>query len=315
MTQKAAVPVRRSPDRVGLPEGSGLDRLVCTTRVLARQGRPVVATDVDLVAAAGPDGVLSQQGDFGLAGRGVAARLPLSQGLEDESSLREIAAGLRAVPCSSDVAGPGTGPVVLGALPFDRTAAGYLTLPAVVIGRRGGDAWITVVHDRDGDAAVSLVEEAMVAAALGHVAPPAAAAPRTYTLTSVREPAEWEGLIAATVDRIETGHFAKVVLARQVEVLPDRPSLNWHSAMAGWTSSSAPVDVGSMIDECDGDAMFCLVDAVEDAEVAAARAVQTGQFEVQCATHPLGVVCQASIDELDDGGGDLLGQPREVALG
>lgn len=223
MTSKATAPVRGTPQRADMPEGSVLDRLVCTTRILAWQGRPVTAADVDLVAAAGPDGVLFQHGDFGLAGRGVAACLPLSEGLKDENSVRKIGAALSAVPCSSEVTWPGAGPVVLGALPFDRTATGCLTLPSVVIGRRGGDVWITVTRDRDDDAAVALVEEAMIAAALGAVTPPPAAAPRTYTLTSVREPAEWESLVAAAVDRIETGDFEKVVLARQVEVLSDKP--------------------------------------------------------------------------------------------
>ncbi len=197
--------------------------LVCSTRLLTWEGRPVQAADVDLVAAAGSDGLLFQHEDFGLAGRGVAADFALPRGLEDGTALREVAQALSVVSSSSDVAGPATGPVVLGALPFDRSAAACLTVPAVVIGRRGPDVWLSVVKGPDDDVSLAQVEEEMIAAALGHLTPRHAAAPRVYTLTSVREPGVWEGLVAAAVDRIENGDFEKVVLARQVEVVADEP--------------------------------------------------------------------------------------------
>jgi hypothetical protein len=54
-----------------------------------------------------------------------------------------VAATQAAIRRSDDVAGPGTGAVALGALPFARDAPGVLVVPRVVIGRRDGEAWIT----------------------------------------------------------------------------------------------------------------------------------------------------------------------------
>jgi menaquinone-specific isochorismate synthase len=205
-------------------ERSALRGLAASTRLLTWQGRPVQASDVDLVAAAGPDGSLFRQVEFGLAGRGAAAVFALPRGLEDPAALRDVARVLKAVPSSSAVAGPGTGPVVFGALPFDRAAAARLTVPAVVIGRRGPDVWLSRVTGPDvDDLAVAQLEEEMTAAALGHSTARDSAPPRMYTLTSVREPSVWKGLVAAAVERIENGDFEKVVLARQVEVVADQP--------------------------------------------------------------------------------------------
>jgi len=52
----------------------GADRLAATTARLAGQRTSIDAADVDLLAAAGSDGVLWQHEGFGLAGRGPAHR-------------------------------------------------------------------------------------------------------------------------------------------------------------------------------------------------------------------------------------------------
>jgi menaquinone-specific isochorismate synthase len=64
--------------------------------------------DVDLLAAAGADGVLLERGRVGLAGRGVALRLPVGEA--------EVA--LAAIEVDDEVEAPGTGAVAFGALPF-----------------------------------------------------------------------------------------------------------------------------------------------------------------------------------------------------
>ena len=95
--------------------------LVATTRRLDG--------DVDLLAAAGADGVLFERGRGGLAGRGVALR----------------------VRCD-EVGVPGCGPVALGALPFhpDALPAAELVVPSVVWGRaEDGTRWVTTIGDAD----------------------------------------------------------------------------------------------------------------------------------------------------------------------
>ena len=119
------------------------DRLAATTARLAGQGTGIDAADLDLLAAAGTDGVLWQHEGFGLAGRGVAMRIELPRGLTDAAAVAEVAGNLAAIRRTDDVAGPGTGAVAVGALPFARDAPGALVVPRVVIGRRDGEAWIT----------------------------------------------------------------------------------------------------------------------------------------------------------------------------
>ena len=72
--------------------GAGL--LAATTARLAGQGTGIDATDVDLLAAAGSDGIVWQHEGFGLAGRGVALRIELPRGLTDAAAVADgVAAG------------------------------------------------------------------------------------------------------------------------------------------------------------------------------------------------------------------------------
>src|ERR1700722_15446294 len=114
----------------GMP---GADRLAVTTARLAGEGTGIDPADVDLLAAAGSDGVLWQHEGFGLAGRGVAMRIELPHGLTDAAGGPQGASSPAAIRHDDDVAGPGTGPVALGALPFVRDAPGSLVVPRVVI--------------------------------------------------------------------------------------------------------------------------------------------------------------------------------------
>jgi menaquinone-specific isochorismate synthase len=200
----------------------GADRLAATTARLAGQRTGIDAADVDLLAAAGSDGVLWHHEDFGLAGRGVALRLELPRGLTDTAAVAEVAGTLAAIQRSGDVAGAGTGAVALGALPFVRDAPGTLIVPRVVIGRRDGEAWITTIAGPgDGTSAARLADR-MAADALGGFTDPRPA-PSEFTLTSVMDHDAWRGLVADAVARIGDGVLGKVVLARQVDVTANRP--------------------------------------------------------------------------------------------
>ena len=201
---------------------AGADRLAATTARLAGQGTGIDAADVDLLAAAGSDGVLWQHEGFGLAGRGVALRIELPRGLTDTAAVAEVAGTLAAIQRSDDVAGAGTGAVALGALPFVRDAPGTLIVPRVVIGRRDGEAWITTIAGPgDGPPAARLADR-MAADALGGFTDPRPA-PSEFTLTSVMDHDAWRGLVADAVARIDDGVLGKVVLARQVDVTANRP--------------------------------------------------------------------------------------------
>jgi menaquinone-specific isochorismate synthase len=200
----------------------GAAGLAAATTRLAGQGTGIAAAGIDLLAAAGSDGVLWQQEDFGLAGRGVALRIELPRGLGDAAGTALVADSLAAIRRSGDVAGPGTGAVALGALPFARDAPGSLIVPRVVIGRRDSEAWITTIASPGDRPHVARLADAMTADALSGFTDPRPA-PSQFTLTPLIDHDVWTGLVAGAVARIDGGALGKVVLARQVDVTANRP--------------------------------------------------------------------------------------------
>ncbi|HEX3542119.1 MAG TPA: isochorismate synthase [Acidimicrobiales bacterium] len=165
--------------------------------------------DIDLVALGGTtDAVLWHREAFALAGRGAALRLVLPGGLDDAGYVLEI---LRAIPTDDQVGRPGCGPVVIGALPFDRHRPALLTVPAVTVGRDlTGQRWLTTV----GPAETTLSD-----------ALPPYEPPDSFSLVSPRSHADWAALIAATVAALRQGELDKVVLAREVIVTANREFL------------------------------------------------------------------------------------------
>ena len=195
-------------------------RLAATTAPLAGQGTGIDAADIDLLAAAGRDGVLWQHEGFGLAGRGVAMRIELPHGLTDSAA---VAGGGQPGRHrrSDDLAGQEPGRWPWGALPFVREAPGTLVVPRVVIGRRDGEAWITTIA-RPGDGPPLSLRHRMAADALSGFADPRPA-PSEFTLTSVMDHDDSGGSWPSRLPISTTGALGKVVLARQVDVTANRP--------------------------------------------------------------------------------------------
>lgn len=111
---------------------------------------------------------------------------------------------------------PGTGPVAFGSFAFspDSPAGGVLVVPQVVVGRRGDQWWLTTTS-------------------LGRVVPPATL-PETDDepvlwhgevtfADGARSSVEWETVVAEAIRRIGAGSLEKVVLARDLDVLAERP--------------------------------------------------------------------------------------------
>jgi menaquinone-specific isochorismate synthase len=170
--------------------------------------------EVDLLAVAGPDGFVFEHGGLGVAGRGVAVRIPVPGGDDRRVSGSQAAwATLAQLPADDQVGGPGTGPLAFGALPFDPDADGELLVPALVVGRReDGMQWITWADE--GGAAQP---------------PPALAAegvrsePSTFTVTPARPPQDWCDAVAAATKDMAAGRLRKAVLAREITVEADQP--------------------------------------------------------------------------------------------
>ncbi|WP_182112108.1 isochorismate synthase MenF [Actinotalea sp. JY-7876] len=169
----------------------------------------------DLTALLPAEGGLSwlRRGD-GLVAWGEVARTT-SYG-PDRFALAEAAwrtAAAHAV-VRDEVRVPGTGPVAFGSFAFaaGSRAASTLVVPAVVVGRRGGTAWVTTID---------------VGAAPGTVrprpqAPAAAPGPVRYTDGALASE-DWQEAVAQAVERIRAGELDKVVLARDVVARTTEP--------------------------------------------------------------------------------------------
>ena len=169
----------------------------------------------DLLAEAGDDGLLFRTEEGGLAAQGEAMRVDLPRGLSDPSSVAAVSAALDAIQTEDPVGAPGTGPVAIGALPFDPSAPGHLVVPRRIFGRRGGLSWLTTVEPYDGRP--------------GHSGAPSAPGqlrgqpPDRFELTPTLTHAEWKDVVEAAVELLQQGQLAKVVLARRIDIEANRP--------------------------------------------------------------------------------------------
>jgi menaquinone-specific isochorismate synthase len=178
----------------------GLEGLVARTIELD-PGAPC-----DLLAVAGADGFLLEQEGHGVAGRGEAVRIDLPDGLAgDVTVVADVLGGI----------GGDGGAVALGALPFDRRAAGSLVVPEVLVRREAdGRQWLTTV----GRGAAPRPPMELLSAREDD-----ATLPDGFSLTSPRSHPDWQQTIADAVDAIAAGDLAKVVVAREVLVEANRP--------------------------------------------------------------------------------------------
>jgi menaquinone-specific isochorismate synthase len=142
------------------------------------------------------------RGGDGIVGWGEAARLTTRDPAE-------VAAALAAITTRDDVGLPGCGPVAVASLGFDPAVdTSVVVVPKVVLGRREGRSWVTLVNP-PGKVAVPALRRRPVAAA---TAPPA-------TLSaSVPSEDEWANSVRHAVTAIRDGALEKVVLARALDV-------------------------------------------------------------------------------------------------
>jgi menaquinone-specific isochorismate synthase len=105
---------------------------------------------------------------------------------------------------------PGTGLVCFGSFAFaDEPGDSVLTVPQVLVGRRGREAWVTTIH-AIGDEGGAPIDQ--------HLLPteePARPGAVTYAdgaLTGT----QWQGVVADAIERIVAGDLEKVVLARDL---------------------------------------------------------------------------------------------------
>jgi menaquinone-specific isochorismate synthase len=204
------------------------------TRWRARTER--LDVDVDLLDLAGATGTLFEHQRRGLAG---IDPLPTPLGVpraSPEAAAAAVADALGAIDSEDRVALPGSGPVAIGALPFDPTATASLVVSRATVGRaEDGTRWITTLADRTAPgSAHDALREQVIAAAIDR-RPSAgfttAGGPGTLhavpasdiRITSSRPPLEWCAALEHARDELRAGAADKVVLAREVVVRTDVP--------------------------------------------------------------------------------------------
>jgi menaquinone-specific isochorismate synthase len=177
-----------------------------------------------------PGAALTGVGTQGAARTGEA-------GAPDMARTGDVAWALAAIACDNPLGWPGTGPAAFGALPFAPDEPGSLIVPRRVVGRCHEGWWETIVGPRGGplseagqrvDGTVTSKPEAPEPTEASERqrtpgSPEPSEPPDAFTLTPSMSHAAWRQVIADAVATIRAGELDKVVLARRVDVVANRP--------------------------------------------------------------------------------------------
>jgi menaquinone-specific isochorismate synthase len=192
------------------------------------EAQTLIATTVelpeppDLLAQAGDDGLLFTSEGGGLAGRGEALRIELPDGLSDLDAISGVHHVLAAIHSNDPLGLPGTGPVAMGALPFDPAAPGHLVVPRRIFGRLGDRGWITTIESYDAGPGAVVLGPAHERSTDEPQGRSPGESPDQFQLTPTMPHAEWKQIVAAAVEMLDRGDLAKVVLARCVDIEANR---------------------------------------------------------------------------------------------
>jgi isochorismate synthase len=233
-------------------DGAGLRPAISAARERARAlGRPVLVSRTDRVpsvdpadlfargARLGPERAYWERPDEGLSLVGLGAAWTFEGGPADRfrAAAREwkgLIADALPGPFAAGCLGPGddeAGPLLLGGFAFDPTLAatdlwrGFpparLTLPRLLLTRRGDRCWLTVSQlvgpEADpAEASAAIARDLVALRRPADPAPPASGgSPR---VADVQPAAQWRESVAAATAAMRRGQAEKIVLARAVRV-------------------------------------------------------------------------------------------------
>ncbi len=163
--------------------------------------RPLAAftdTPLDLNDVAADDGVLFVRGGTGLAGRGVAARIPVDEASDALAAIEHDSAVDEAAP------------LAIGAVPFRPGSAATLVIPVVTVVKRGDAAWVTAIDGADVEAALAAPPE------------PVPSAPE-WSISPMVAVDRYLDAVAAARDAVRAGSLTKAVIARPINVEAGAP--------------------------------------------------------------------------------------------
>ncbi len=179
---------------------------------------PSVTALIDLLPAQAPLAWV-RRGD-GIVGWGEIARFEAT-GSERFTQLAAAWNEMRSQAIIRDeVIRPGTGPVAFGTIGFSQatSAPSVLVVPRVVVGRRDGQAWLTVMTTADAPFTdplelSDLAEDREPVHEPGHV---------TFGTGSLSE-SQWTDVVATAIELIHGETLEKIVLARDVVAHTEHP--------------------------------------------------------------------------------------------
>ena len=156
----------------------------------------------DLNDVAGSDGYLFVSNGVGVAGQGVAARVPVDEAVDFLASIKH----------STSVAG--SHPIALGVTPFAPYGQADLVVPRVLL-RKFDDRppIVTLCGDLDDD---------YVRAALAP-SEPGPAHSSSYSITSLVDIDHYLAAVRTARDSVRSGRLTKAVIARPISVHTDQP--------------------------------------------------------------------------------------------
>jgi menaquinone-specific isochorismate synthase len=180
-----------------------------TTRLLSEVSSRFTIDQIDLNSFAGSEGMLFVRNGIGVATHGIASRL----------ASRDAKEFLASIQVDDSVKAPGSGPVLIGSIPFDSQEPHEFVLPKILVCKsEDGRCWVTAVDIDESELAhvfESHVSKAFVSSS--------STTSSSYTVAPGVEIETYLQAVIAARDAVRSGAITKAVIARDVVVTSTNP--------------------------------------------------------------------------------------------
>ena len=180
-----------------------------TTRLLSEVSSRYAIDQIDLNSFAGSEGMLFVRNGIGVATHGIAARL----------ASRDAKEFLASIQIDDFVKAPGSGPVLIGSIPFDSQEFHEFVLPKILVCKsEDGRCWVTAVDIEEIELAhvfESHVSEAFISSSN--------TTSSSYTVAPGVEIDTYLQAVTVARDAVRSGTITKAVIARDVIVTSTNP--------------------------------------------------------------------------------------------
>jgi menaquinone-specific isochorismate synthase len=179
------------------------------TRLLSEVSSRYAIDQIDLNSFAGSEGMLFVRNGIGVATHGIAARL----------ASRDAREFLASIQIDDSVKAPGSGPVLIGSIPFDSQELHEFVLPKILVCKsEDGRCWVTAVDIEEIELAhvfESHISEAFISSS--------STTSSSYTVAPGVEIDTYLQAVTVARDAVRSGTITKAVIARDVIVTSTNP--------------------------------------------------------------------------------------------